>query len=334
MQEKNSEQIKEFCRVLKKEPERDFRILNLTDTQLSDAEWAEGRFESKLLCETVTTLVEKTKPDLITISGDLAWAGHFESYRHLGRLIDSFDIPWAPVFGNHDNQGGEEKVKKAAEILTEGGKCLLVKGEEGLGWGNYVLGIEEEGRLIHGIILMDSHDRTPYTDENGNTTLGWGDVIPEQLDWYSEKVESLKKFGANESSLILHIPLYAYREAANAAFKKGIDLKAVRPYNGMQKECFNKGYEESFGVCYEGIASYPADNGFFDIIKKHDHTKTVICGHDHINSFAIKYKGVNLIYSLKTGCGCYWDKRLNGATLLCVDSQGKMSAEHVFVKAE
>ena len=27
MQEKNSEQIKEFCRVLKKEPERDFKVV-------------------------------------------------------------------------------------------------------------------------------------------------------------------------------------------------------------------------------------------------------------------------------------------------------------------
>ena len=319
-----------FCKILIKSKERNFRILNLTDTQLSDAEWAEGRFEGKLLRDTVTDLVKKTDPDLITISGDLAWAGHYESYRNLAELMNSFDIPWAPVFGNHDNQGGEERVLKAAQILTESEGCLLQPGKPQLGCGNYVIGIEEDGRLIHGVILMDSHDRTPYTDENGNTILGWGDVIPEQLVWYEEQIDKLIGMGAKESSLVLHIPLYAYREAAAAAFKKGIDLKSVEPYNGMQKDCFNEGYEDSFGVCYEGIASYPADNGFFNIITRRDHTKTVICGHDHVNSFAIKYKGVNLIYSLKTGCGCYWDKRLNGATLLEINSDGEMSATHVF----
>ncbi len=319
-------------RIIKKSKDEDFRILNLTDTQLSDSEWCEGRWESELLCNTIKNLVERTNPHLITISGDIAWAGHFESYKRLARFLDGFDIPWAPVFGNHDNQGGVEKLKKAAEILTEGGKCLLERGDEMLGWGNYVIGIEQDGKFIHGLIMMDSHDRTEYTDEQGNTSLAWGDIIPEQLPWYREKINTLSAMGAEESTIILHIPLYAYRKAAAAAYKEGIDRKAVEPYNGMQKDCFNEEYKDSFGVCYESIASYPADNGFFDLIKELGHTKTVVCGHDHINSFSIKYEGVRLIYSLKTGCGCYWDRRLNGATLLTVNREGKLNAEHIFAE--
>ena len=300
--------------------------------KLSDSEWDEGRKESEILCSTIKNLVEKTKPHLITISGDVAWAGHFESYRRLAAFLDSLGIPWAPVFGNHDNQGGTEKLEKAAKILTTGGNCLLERGDPKLGFGNYLIGISQEGKLIHGLVMMDSHDRTEYTDEQGNTTLAWGDIISEQLPWYREKINILKEMGAFESTLILHIPLYAYRKAAEAAYKEGIDHKSIQPFNGMQKDCFNEGYEDSFGVCYEGIASYPADNGFFDLIKELDHTKTVVCGHDHINSFAIKYEGVRLIYSLKTGCGCYWDSRLNGATLLSIDQDGKLRAEHVFSK--
>ncbi|MBO5744929.1 MAG: metallophosphoesterase [Clostridia bacterium] len=317
-------------KILNKNFDEDFRILNLTDTQLSDSEWCEGRWESELLCKTITDLVQRTKPHLITISGDIAWAGHFESYKRLARFLDSFNIPWAPVFGNHDNQGGVDKLNKAAEILLQGGNCLLERGDEDLGWGNYVIGIEQNGVVVHGLVMMDSHDRTEYTDENGNTSLAWGDVIPQQLTWYRERISELSKMGASESTLILHIPLYAYRKAASAAYKQEIDLKAVEPYNEMQRDCFNPGYEDSFGVCYEGIASYPADNGFFDLIKELNHTKTVVCGHDHINSFCIKYEGVRLVYSLKTGCGCYWDKRLNGATLLTVNNQGNLTVEHIF----
>lgn len=310
----------------------DFRILNLTDTQLSDSEWEAGRCESEILTKTIRNLVERTKPHLITISGDIAWAGHFESYRQLARFLDSFNIPWAPVFGNHDNQGGVDKLQRAAEILTEGGNCLLERGDKSLGWGNYIIGIEQDGRLVHGLVMMDSHDRTEYTDEQGNTSLAWGDIIPEQLHWYCDKIKKLRELGASESTLILHIPLYAYRQAATKAYKNDINHKSIEPYNGQQKDCFNEGYEDSFGVCYEGIASYPSDNGFFDLIKELDHTKTVVCGHDHINSFAIKFEGVRLIYSLKTGCGCYWDPRLNGATLLTINDQGSLTANHVFAE--
>ena len=99
--------------------------MNLSDPQLSNQEWQEGRAEGRNLTKTVTCLINKVKPDLITVSGDLAWAGHFESYEHLADLLDGFGIPWAPVFGNHDNQGGAEQVEKAAEILRQRKHCLL-----------------------------------------------------------------------------------------------------------------------------------------------------------------------------------------------------------------
>ena len=91
--------------VLQKQKNKKFTILNFSDPQLSDAEWKEGRAEGILLRETVTAMINKVQPDLITVSGDLAWAGNYESYANLADLLDSFGIPWAPVFGNHDNQG-------------------------------------------------------------------------------------------------------------------------------------------------------------------------------------------------------------------------------------
>lgn len=149
-------------RVLQKAKDRDFIILNLSDPQLSNQEWQEGREEGReegrILTKTVTCLINMVKPDLITISGDLAWAGHYESYEHLADLLDGFGIPWAPVFGNHDNQGGAEQVEKAAEILRQRKHCLLERGDPALGYGNYVIGIEEEGHLLHALLLMDSHD--------------------------------------------------------------------------------------------------------------------------------------------------------------------------------
>ena len=319
-------------KILQKQKDKKFTVLHLTDPHLSHDEWIGEK--GAHLKHTVNYLVEQANPDLITISGDLAWAGQYLSYEDFAAWMDSYGIPWAPVFGNHDDQDGFEAVSKAADILMARKTCLLEQGDPALGYGNYVIGIEEEGRLVHGIILMDSHDRKPWVDEKGETQNEWAELIPEQFPWYQKQIAELKAKGAQEASLIMHIPIYAYRPAIKAALKEGIDPKAVPLYNGEQGGCWNEGYEDSFGVFREGICSYPEDNGFFDVIRDAGLTKTVIAGHDHTNTFAVRYQGVRLMYALKTGRGSYHDPRINGGTILTIDSDGRMEAEHCFCLSE
>ena len=52
-------------KALNKQRDKDFKILNLTDTQLSNEEWAEGHKHRAILEYTLTELVERVKPDLI-----------------------------------------------------------------------------------------------------------------------------------------------------------------------------------------------------------------------------------------------------------------------------
>ena len=309
-----------------------FKILNLTDPQLSDAEWEQEA--SRILTDTVTALVRETAPDLITVSGDLAWAQNYISYTKLTEFLDGFGIPWAPVFGNHDCQCGAESLAKAAAILTQGQHCLFESGDPALGNGNYVIGIEQDGRLVHALLMMDSHDKADWTNPQGENEPQWAQLIPEQFTWYAEAVDLLTERGAAETTLIMHIPLYTYREALTAAVAEGVDLTAVPCGKGEQTACWAPGYADSFGVAYEGIASYPEDNGFFNLILEKGSTKTVLCGHDHVNNFSIHYRGVRLMYSLKTGPGCYWNKQLNGGTLLTIDNNGHLTAEHHYVAVE
>lgn len=321
-------------KVLQKQKNKKFTVLHLTDTHLYHDEWQKGNEKGEILRDTVAYLIDRAKPDLITISGDLAWAGQYDSYEDFAELMDGYGIPWAPVFGNHDNQGGYEAVAKAAEILNARKTCLLEQGDPALGYGNYVIGIEEEGRMVHGIILMDSHDRTPWVDEKGETHNEWAELYPEQFPWYEQQIDALKKQGVKETSLIMHIPIYAYRTAIKAALKEGVDPRTVPFENGAQGDCWNPGYEDSFGVFYEGICSYPVDNGFFELIRDAGLTKTVIAGHDHVNTFGVRYQGVRLMYALKTGAGSYHNSEINGGTILTVDSDGHMEVEHCFYRPE
>ena len=79
--------------TLKKTPGKPFLVLNLSDPQLGDGEWAEGHKNRRILEHTVRTLVDRVKPDLITVSGDLSWAGSDHAYDMLADFLDSFEIP-------------------------------------------------------------------------------------------------------------------------------------------------------------------------------------------------------------------------------------------------
>ena len=317
--------------TLKKQPGKDFKILNLTDTQLASNEWAEDHKNRAILIHTVTELVKAVDPDLITVTGDLAWAGEKEAYDNLADLLDSFRRPWAPVWGNHDNQGGAESINALVDRYLTHPYCIYEKGDPALGNGNYVIAIEEEGKVVEGVIMMDSHDRMPYTDADGTEREEWAKLIPEQLVWYREQIKMLEDLGCRDTTVMMHIPIYAYNDAWKAAFNSGLNPEEINPENSADPDNWNEGYKASFGVRYEGICSFPADEGMFDIICELGSTKHVVSGHDHVNSFVIEYKGVKLIYGLKTGAGCYWKPELNGGTVFRVTEKGVSDVWHSYV---
>ena len=314
--------------TLKKQPDRDFLVLNLTDPQLDNEEWAEGTRHRRILEHTLAELVERVKPDLITVSGDISWAGEHDAYKHFADLIDSYQIPWAPVWGNHDDQGGPEEINYVVDLFTSYANCIYEKGDPAMGNGNYIIRIEENGKPVSALVMIDSHDHSPWVNPQGETEREWAKLDPVQLVWYREQIEALKAEGCEDSAIILHIPIYAYREAAAAAFREGFDLKAIKPEESFGHACWNAGYEDSFGVMYEGICSYPEDEGMMDLICELGSTRHVVCGHDHVNSFVINYRGVKLIYGLKTGIGCYANDLLNGGTVLRIGSKGICEVRH------
>lgn len=314
-----------------KQIDKDFKVLNLTDTQLSDKEWADGHQNRKILEYTIAELVKQVQPELITISGDLAYANSDHAYKMLADYLDSFGIPWAPVWGNHDNQGGAEAVNRIAEKYLTYKNCLYEKGNPAYGNGNYVIVIEENGVPVEAILMIDSHDHMPFTDENGEEKLTWSKLTEPQLEWIRAELESLKANGCKDATLIMHIPIYAYREATKAAYKDNIDLQNITLQMADGSDVWNEGYTDSIGVQYEGIGSYVYDDGVFELLKRSEIAHRVICGHDHVNNWKIHYNGIHLIYSLKTGAGCYWNPILNGGTVLKINENGVYDVEDVFV---
>ncbi len=306
-----------------------FKILNFTDPQLIVPEW-EDNVKRHVLVYTTNKLVNEVKPDLITVSGDISAAEYPEAYTKFANLVDGFDIPWTVAWGNHDNQGGAEVIKKYVSEYKTYKNFVYEEGPEELGNGNFVIGIEQDGTIIHGVIMMDTHDRVFEKDSEGKDVSYWGTLYPEQLVWYENTVKELQNMGCNETTIISHIPIYAYRTAYDAAWNKEYNPEEVTFEMSKTGVCWNEGYKNSFGINLEGICSYEKDEGMFDLIKSLGSTKLYICGHDHINSSCIEYEGVRLMYGLKTGRGCYFKAPYNGGTVLEINSEGKVEAHHEF----
>lgn len=311
--------------------EQDFRLLNLTDTQLKIEEWDENNQTGKIFKKTVETLIKRVSPDLITVSGDLSYAGDFASYKNFADYLDSFEIPWTCCFGNHDNQDGDEPVQKVIDEYMKHKFFVFEKCDPSLGNSNFVILIEKNGKSAEGIILMDTHDRLPYKSDECGKNQAWAKLTPEQLIWYKDRISELEKIGCNETTLITHIPINAYLTAAKAAFKIAEPTKSVTLNDSYGSYVWNAGYEDSYGVFHEPISAHPEDEGAFDLICKLGSTKNILCGHNHVNNWIVKYNGVRFIFGTNTGMGGYWESEINGGTVLTVNQNGVVSVNHEYV---
>lgn len=310
---------------------RDFRLLNLTDPQLKIEEWNEDNITGKVFKKTAETLIDRVSPDLITLSGDLSYADDFASYEKFADYFDSFKIPWSCCFGNHDNQDGDEAVQRIIDEYMKHEYFAFEKCDSLLGNSNCVILIEKNGKSAEGIILMDTHDRVYYKENDCGINQAWGYLTFEQLNWYKERVLELKELGCNDTTLITHIPINAYLLAAKAAFKNPQPDKSIKLSDSYGADIWNEGYEDSYGVLHEPISAYPEDEGAFDLICRLGSTKNIICGHNHVNNWVVNYNGVRFIFGTKTGCGSYWEPEINGGTVLHINENGVRSVNHEYV---
>jgi len=303
----------------------EFKVLNFADIHLSSNELNPEHINSKMIKKTIYELMERVKPDLVTFSGDQAWRESPQSYEILASMMDTFNTPYAVVFGNHDQEGC---LDKTVEVLKSHPLCIYEDGPREHGRGNYLIGIYKNDAPVHALVMLDSHNNSVYgVDENGKNLTCWAKLESAQLEWYKEQIKLLKAQGFLQSSIIMHIPTYSYNLAFESAFN-GEKANAISLEESYNPDLWKEGYKDSFGVKYEGICSYRENDGSLDAILEADHTKDILVGHDHVNCFSIRYKGVRHTFSLKIGAGAYHNRNLNGGTVITIDTNGKTKIKH------
>lgn len=191
--------------TLVKEKDKNFTILNFADVQMCDLErWS----NHEVLRKELTYLVDTYKPDLITLSGDQTWSNeNLICLKSLISWLEDYKIPFAPIFGNHDY--GNEYNSSTASLnyccdLYENAKySLFDRGPTNIGsLGNYAINIEEDGKIINTLYMMD---------------YGYNDEITEgQLEWFKWAADGIKNSNNNnytDGFIFMHKPIDEFRYA-------------------------------------------------------------------------------------------------------------------------
>lgn len=291
--------------TLKKENGKDFKILQLTDLQL------DVPFKNKdYLKNSIDEMIKENNPDLIVLTGDNV-AGVFMHFhiKTVVNIIDSYNIPWAVVFGNHDREFGNNLYYQAKQF-NDAKNCLFEVGPSNLeGLGNYVINIEEDGTPVYSLFMIDSNSEI-VKKENGETIKYFDYIYPNQIEWYKDNVDGITKAVGHEvpSMSFFHIPVPEYKTALDLAEAGSADAHFI---SGEKRE----------DPCI------PKDNsGFFEVFKSNGGTH-MFAGHDHGNNAIVEYQGVVMSYGTKTGdySGHYDDKM--GGTLITINDE--VSVEHI-----
>lgn len=300
----------------------DFKILMFTDTQL----WADLS-KNKECYEQMDALVEKVQPDLITLPGDVlsAMASRFSIHNFIEHM-ESYKIPWAPVYGNHDNEIPSNTLNWQADKYMAAEHCLMQKGPSNLyGCGNYVINITENSNPVYTLFMLDNGRYIKY--DNGDTKevyMGY-----EQIAWYEWNVQGI------ESAAGRIVPSMTFSHFAQPEFREAVEKYGVKGENDI----YTIPEEYGFGYCQYLPGSAPVKSGFFDKCKKLGSTKYMFCGHDHENNASITYEGITMTYGLKTGPSPVpWNfAKETGGTLITITGENEnqsVNIEHIVMNEE
>lgn len=300
--------------VLQFEETRELRLLQLTDMQFIDSEqrrtpdrlstreieeWLPEKFA--LQCgNQMRALVERAKPDLIFITGDLIYGSFDDSGSTLEwfcRLMDSFKIPWAPVFGNHDNES-MMGVAWQCQQLENAENCLFKRNSLETGNGNYTVGIcGKDGNLQRVFFMMDSNgcgaaSVTSMDDGQIRTANGFG---KKQLKWLEDEVEKVQsKAKKAKLSLAFHIQTWEFENA----FQRYGYLQGTTQSAPINIDLHPNKQQGDFGYVGRDLKGAWREDRLAALLSK-DVIDSVFVGHEHCNNASVVFEGVRYQYGQK-----------------------------------
>ncbi len=271
----------------------EFKVMHLTDCQ--DIYPADSR-----MLEFIDTALKTYQPDLVVLGGDNTIGPKDTKEEAIKELVTPFvenEVYFTLVFGNHDREQGLENDELLKLYQKHGGKyCLAYDAVPSLhGTATHMLPVLGSGNSLEtkfAVYLFDSGSHA--YDENGND-LGYDSVTPDQIDWYKNTSNLLKKAAgktvngiAFQHIIVGEIYDVLFRESA-------VEMGELsRSFNGKTYSFLPK-TENINGFLFEFPCPGYYNHGQFDAMVEQDDITGIFSGHDHTNSFDVEYKGIRIV---------------------------------------
>lgn len=301
------------------------KILQLTDMQVIDSmqrrtpdrlrqdeidKWLPETMEDNIFSH-IRYLINKTKPDLIIITGDIIY-GEFDdsgkTFEIFVEFMDSFKIPWAPVYGNHDNESYKGIAWQNEQF--ENSEYALFKKGNVFGNGNYTIGIYQHGKLIRTLYMVDSNGCARI-----NISQGFRD---DQLEWIKSEAKLIS--GENpeaKSFMCFHIPTDDFTDAYIAA---GYQNKYDNGNDDYSDYALGKDVAARDGEFGNKHERFDSTGQKLIALMKECSMDGIFAGHYHKANLSVVYEGVRFTLGYKTGFYDYHDKDAMGGTLIELDT--------------
>ena len=322
-----NEELVDF--TIEVEAGRDVRVLQLTDMEIIDSTqkrtedrlvglqytiWQPQNMEARCF-KYIREAVKRANPDLILITGDIIY-GEFDdngtSLEAFIEYMDSFEIPWAPVFGDLERISAKGADWQCEQFENSKYGCFR-RGDTD-GDGNYSIGIKQGGEMVRIFYMID----------------GNGEFTEERMEWLYDRMSALEEQQKDrpvKASLCYHHPTTEAVLANRKYFSKRL------PYTINENV---KGDEGEFGSQYTefGGLEVPTTNGMtFTELLLTFHVDSVFMGHCHHMNTSVMYEGIRWTFGLKSSEYEQYEEKLLGGTLITFN-QEELNVEHLYYDRE
>ena len=295
-----------------------FKIMQIADTQEIPA-------VSPDTLSLINNALDREKPDLVIFTGDQI-KGYSKKFKKDPAIIESTidilvepiakrNIPFMVTYGNHDAQCG---IDNRGQYKFYAKYDNFISGDlrisDDVGTADIQIYSSTEDKPVFELYIIDSHGKA----KDG---AGYAPVDKKQIEWYVSRREQLKaENGGYLPSLVFqHIPVPEFFDVIKKVPKgtKG----AVPAYGAHENEYFvlNDETIAEGGFMLESPASPDVNTGEFEAMSEKGDVLGIYVGHDHNNSFVVKYKGVDLGYTQGAGFNVYGPGENRGVRIFELD---------------
>lgn len=339
--------------------DRDIKIVQITDFHIGGGRYTVEN-DKKAIYE-VSQMITNEKPDLVILTGDMIFAcpgpvfngggtfNNLRAHKVLARVFEKLGVYYTVTFGNHDTEAFDYSDRKTVgdfyssedlpHCIFESNFCEVGGDYNRLSVSNQCIVVRSADKqtIKKAIFVIDSND---YTSDSIMASINWDydSIHDNQVQWVKTVINNLSaiKGSTVKSLFFFHIPIseyeMAYRDLATNNF---VDTPDTLWVSGFWDESVNDGIGGRiwYGSCgNQDIAIADHDTLFEVASTELGSMEACFCGHDHVNTSVVKYKGVILSYGNSIDNIAYSDINSygiqRGCTVITIANDGTFSQVH------